>query len=372
MNGALSKTVKPHSSLKLLTTTQPMQQLKQVILAFALIVCGAAYATAQATPDSLRADSVLLSVFNTGAKYRLTPATFAPRTTGAELLTEMVMVQDTIVSFVETGGNGTTFLPPSLLAKMPDSLRRSFEAQKLMKPVVTHRCDKPITADVKGKVVIMTLGTCDPSLMCLNAQRAGAKALVLIHPNNNRDSILLKTGAFTDSIKIPCYTVRRDIGARMSALMPSHVGIKRPVVMDEDAQGLKAQNGNGSQSTTAKKDAEKLGDKGENEDKTGENTEGGKKADALPQIVNSSKQQFSVSPNPANDVATLAFNLSKKTDFTLDILNEAGQMMLRRSFDNAQTGSLDFDTRAWASGAYFIHLTDGKGVKTVKRLVVQH
>ena len=100
-----------------------MQQLKQSILAFALIVCGAAYATAQATPDSLRADSVLLSVFNTGAKYRLTPATFAPRTTGAELLTEMVMVQDTIVSFVETGGNGTTFLPPSLLAKMPDSLR---------------------------------------------------------------------------------------------------------------------------------------------------------------------------------------------------------------------------------------------------------
>jgi hypothetical protein len=47
-------------------------------------------------------------------------------------------------------------------------------------------------------------------------------------------------------------------------------------------------------------------------------------------------------------------------------------MMLRQSLPNAQTGSLDFDTRTWASGAYFIHLTDGKGVKTVKRLVVQH
>jgi hypothetical protein len=33
---------------------------------------------------------------------------------------------------------------------------------------------------------------------------------------------------------------------------------------------------------------------------------------------------------------------------------------------------LHIDTRAWASGAYFFHLTDGKGVKTVKRLVVQH
>jgi hypothetical protein len=60
-----------------------VSKLKQSILAFALIVCGAINATAQATP-----------------------ATFAPRTTGAELLTEMVMVQDTIVAFVEAGGNG--------------------------------------------------------------------------------------------------------------------------------------------------------------------------------------------------------------------------------------------------------------------------
>ena len=348
-----------------------MQQLKQSILVIALIVCGAAYATAQATPDSLRADSVLLSVFNTGAKYRLTPATFAPRTTGAELLTEMVMVQDTSVSFVETGGNGTTFLPPSLLAKMPDSLRQAFESQRLMKPVVTRRCDKPITADVKGKVVIMSLGTCDPSLMCLNAQRAGAKAIVLIHPDNHRDSILLKTGAFTDSITIPCYTVCCDVCARMSALIPSQVGIKKPVIMDEDAQGLKTQNGNGNTSTTATKDATRLADDEQTEGKKGENTEGGKKSDSLQLAINSLKQQVVLSPNPANDVATLAFKLSKKTDLTLEIVNEAGQVILRKSLQAAQTGSLDFDTRDWASGVYFIHLTDGKGVKTVKRLVVQ-
>ena len=356
-----------------------MQQLKQHLLAFALIVCGAINATAQATPDSLRADSVLLSVFNTGAKYRLTPATFAPRTTGAELLTEMVMVQDTIVSFVETGGNGTTFLPPSLLAKMPDSLKRAFESQRLMKPVVTHKCDKPITADVKGKVVIMSLGTCDPSLMCLNAQRVGAKAIVLIHPNNNRDSILLKTGAWIDSIKIPCYTVRRDIGAKMSALMPSQVGIKKPEIMDEDAQGLKARNGNGNQSTIATKDAAKMAEK-DGVMARNEATEGASsKADSAKLAANGIvltktglEAQFMLSPNPANDVATLTFNLSTKMDVTLEILNEAGQIMGRRSLEGVQTGALDFDTRAWASSAYFIHLTDGKDLKMVKRLVVQH
>jgi Secretion system C-terminal sorting domain len=77
-------------------------------------------------------------------------------------------------------------------------------------------------------------------------------------------------------------------------------------------------------------------------------------------------------PNPANDVATLTFNLSKKADLMLEILNGSGQILLRRALQNTQTGSLDSDTREWASGAYFIHLTDGKAVKTVKRLVVQN
>ena len=80
----------------------------------------------------------------------------------------------------------------------------------------------------------------------------------------------------------------------------------------------------------------------------------------------------SLSPNPANDVATLAFNLGKKTDLTVEILNEAGQVILRRSLQGTQTGSFNFDTLNWGSGAYFIHLTDDRGIKTVKRLVVQH
>jgi hypothetical protein len=81
---------------------------------------------------------------------------------------------------------------------------------------------------------------------------------------------------------------------------------------------------------------------------------------------------FSLSPNPANDVATLTFNLSKATDLKLEVLNEAGQLMFRKPLQGVQTSSIDFDTKDWGSGAYFIHLTDVKGVKELKRLVVQH
>jgi hypothetical protein len=348
-----------------------MQHTMRNLVAFAIIAFSTSFCTAQ-TPDSLRADSVLLSVFNTGAKYRLTPATFAPRTTGEEILTEMVEVQDTVIRFVETAGNGTTFMPPLLIEQLSDSMRLALEAQKLMRPVVTHKCEKQITADVKGKIVLMTLGTCDPSLMCLNAQRAGAKAIILIHPNNNRDSIKLTIGAFKDSLKIPCYTVRREIGERMSALMPSQVGIQKPAVMPEDAQALKSRTAN-NPSTTATKDAVKTVENGENtEGVAGSTVADVRSPNNLTSAKTPAKVQFNLSPNPANDMATFTFNLSKKTDISIEIMNEAGQLMLRKALKNAELGSFNFDTREWASGAYFIHLTDGKGLKVVKRLVVQH
>jgi hypothetical protein len=342
-----------------------MQHTMRNLVAFATIVFRASFCAAQ-TPDSLRADSVLLSVFNTGVKYRLTPATFAPRSTGEELLTEMVMVQDTVVSFVEMVGNGTTFLPPLLVEQMPDSVRLALETRKLMRAVVTHRCDKPITADVKDKIVLMTLGTCDPSLMCLNAQRVGAKAIILCHPNNNRDSIQLSSGAFADSITIPCYTVRRDIGERMSALMPSQVGIKKPEVMPEDAQGLKGRSNNNT-STTATKEVPQLAENAENTEGVAGNSMTDIQSTNSPTSTKSStKMSLNLSPNPANDMSTLTLNLSKKVDIAIEIMNEAGQIMRRKTLQNIQVGSLDIDTREWASGAYFIHLTDGKGVKMVK------
>ena len=82
-----------------------MQQLKKYVLVVLMMAAFATFCAAQAT------DSVLLSVFNTGAKYRLTPATFGAPTTGAELLTEMVFVHDTVVSFVTTPSDGTNLTP---------------------------------------------------------------------------------------------------------------------------------------------------------------------------------------------------------------------------------------------------------------------
>jgi Secretion system C-terminal sorting domain len=336
-----------------------MQQLKQYILAVFMIAIGATYCAAQAT------DTIELSVFNTGVKYRLVVATFGKPQTGAELLTEMMLVHDTIMSYVATGSNGTTFLPPTLVAKMPDSLRRAFQAQKLMKPVITTRCDKPITANVKDKVVLMTLGTCDPSVMCLNAQNAGAKAVVLIHSSNNLDSILLKKGPGREELKITCYTVTRTTGDKIIALLPSHVGIKKRVVTPN--QNLVAQTNNGAAKA---EDAVKIA---ENDADT-EGSSGSALSDV--QSTNaptksSAKVKFGISPNPTNDQTTLTYQFSKPTDATVVVETASGQVVLSQQLKGVTAGSLNIQTVEWANGTYILSLQSGKDIKT-KKFVVQH
>ncbi len=336
-----------------------MQQLRKYVLVVFMIAVGATYCAAQAT------DTIELSVFNTGAKYRLIVATFGKPQTGAEWLTDMVFVSDTVMSYVATGSNGTTFLPPTLLAKMPDSLRRAFQAQKIMKPVVTTRCDKPITANVKDKVVLMELGTCDPSVMCLNAQNAGAKAVILIHSSNNLDSILLKKGLGRDELKITCYTVTRATGTKIAALLPSHVGIKRRVVTPN--QALIAQTNNGITTTEAKNAVKMTENDADTEGSFGE-------ANSAPPTANSAsktKIKFGISPNPSHDQTTLTYQFSQPTDVTLFIENITGQLIQRQLLRGITVGSVDIFTAEWANGTYILSMQYGKEMKT-KKFEVQH
>jgi Secretion system C-terminal sorting domain/PA domain len=85
---------------------------------------------------------------------------------------------------------------------------------------------------VKDKIVIMDLNKdCDVTLLCLNVQRAGAKAFVVVHNSNSNGNIKLpKQGAYKDSIRIPIFTIRRSLGEKITTMMPSLVGIslRRP------------------------------------------------------------------------------------------------------------------------------------------------
>jgi Secretion system C-terminal sorting domain/PA domain len=340
-------------------------QHQKILTAFVAVCLSVGPLAAQIVPQN-RQDTIVLSVYNANQRFMLYQAPFGTPIPTTTVLVNMVAAFDTAFVWQQaTVADSTGQLP--------------------MQQIITHPCDK-FTGNVRDKVAIIRLNpTCDASQTFFNAQKAGAKAVILIHTTNSKDSVWLSPQspyAFADSIRIPCYTVRREMGEKMSGLLPSLVGIARPDSVPSDIQALRgATTNNGSQSTTANHVGIGMSDVGNtanSQSGLGTSNIGNgatvnvSKTETPKADIKNATSAFSLSPNPANDMATLVFNLSQKTDLTLEILNEAGQMMFRRALQNAQTGSLDVDTRAWASGAYFIHLTDGKGVKTVKRLVVQH
>ena len=165
----------------------------------------------------------------------MTPAAFgAASTWTSPLLKEMVVVYDTLVTKTRRATPDTSGRRPMMF-------------------VTTHVCGK-LDRKVKGKVVLMEWDTlCDPSLIARNVQRDSGLALVLIHHRNHRDSIQIgRTGMqasgantqaspiqWADSIRIPVYSVRREMGAKIGKMVPSLVGITRPDTMPADAQGLR-------------------------------------------------------------------------------------------------------------------------------------
>ena len=340
------------------------------VLLAAFVVLPLAATIAQ-TPEHLRPDSVLLSVYNTGNLYRLTPASFAPRTLREELLTDMVWVSDTIVRFEDSGI--TTTLPEQLLSKMPDSLRQKYTNQKLMQMVTNRKCDKAINpSEVQDKVVIMELGTCDASQKALMAQRAGAKAIILVHNNNLPTNIQVTWGHYQDSIKIPCYTVRKDIGKRISAMLPSKVGIKRPDTMPVNAEALTMTN-NGNKSAQSQQSKDKADAPSENTENPPQNPNFANNLNNSPfKLADGTGYNWRISPNPTSDYTTIEYRFSKPTDVTIEVFNELGQVLSRTDYKAAQSGIIDVDVVNWASGIYSVHLTPKGNTPSVKKVVVQH
>lgn len=241
--------------------------------------------------------------------------------------------------------------------------------KKPMRGVVDRQCTK-LSGDVQGKVALVRMNpACDVSFTCLMAQRMGAKMVVMIHTTNSVDSVTLEkknkqTYAYQDSIKIPCYTVRNEIGSRLMQMLPSLVGVKVPDGVINDIQTLQAQPNNNQlpfattladkQKAQADKEAvEAAAQKLENERRASPNVKG-----------------WQLSPNPANTEALLQFNFETSQSLIVDIFNAAGQMVTNYNLPTSQMGTLGIDVSSWANGVYSVRMTRGE-LQEVKQLVVQ-
>jgi surface antigen len=301
------------------------------------VVCVAASSHAQ------KKDTVVLSVYNNNQRFMLYPMPFGKNKPDKHFTAEMVLALDTVNT-------------------LQTSTTRDSSGKFPKRWVTTRRCGK-LPKNIKGKVVLMPINTtCDISTQVLNAQTAGALAVIIIHTTNRTDSVILPklTGnaRYVDEnkVKIPCFTVRNVIGTKITAMLPSLVGIRRPdsigVVQALTQGGLTGTAAQAvlqaQQDSTAKAEYDKY-----------------IAAQAFTKIG------WELAPNPVHDEAVLVYNFEKSGKFTVEVFNEAGQMVTNYQLPDAKSGKLTIPVTAWQNGIYNVSLSNG-GFRQNKRLVVAH
>lgn len=297
--------------------------------------------------NNSRADTTLLGIYSTGARFTLTRADFGQQTP-TDILTDMVMAYDTVEVSTTTADTSRT------------RIKKSYE----------KRCNKisefVLNRDYyKDKIVLIEYNKdCDYTQTCFLAQKAGAKAFVFIHNSNSNGNIhLSKKGSYKDSIRIPVFIVGKEKGEQISALLPSKAGIKTktpPPIQSRVA----------NDSTITNVLLTKQPDNGIGDVNLNQNEQTATNAD-LTNAIGTTKQGFSVSPNPTRNQANIAYQFTKPTDVTIEAKAASGQVIFSRLLRGATVGNLDIQTADWVNGTYFVTLQYGKEVQT-KKLVVRH
>lgn len=312
---------------------------KKILLLF-MLLSAATISQAQ----SVKADTFYLSVYNTGARIEITPADFGGKVT-QDLMGTMVRAFDTVMVLKANGVTDST-------------------GKKRLRHEAERRADR-ISKDIKDKIVVMELNKdIDVTQTCMNVQRGGAKALILIHTSNKKEDIKLKkVGIYVDSLRIPCFTVRNASGDSLWSILPSVAGIKAPSL--PPVQTL--QQNSTLLNTAQAMNKETANPTGVDATTGPNNTQGA----SFTNSYSTDKIGWQVSPNPAGQEAILHYNFTQAAPLSIEVFNEAGQLFTNYNLPNNTTGTLNIDVSSWVTGIYSVRLINGN-LKEVKRLVVQH
>ncbi len=327
-----------------LLTKQKIKNMKKDLIFLLLCTIIATSLTAQ----NQKRDTVVLSLYNNNERYMLYPMPFGKDKPDNDFVAEMVVSLDTIVLLKADSKKDST-------GKFP-------------KRWLTERTCGKVPLNVKGKVALLNINAeCDISTQVLNAQEAGALAVIVIHTTNSKDSVTLPKKSNTvnydndSKVKIPCFTVRKEIGMTLMQLTPSLVGMIKPKADIPTTQSLHTANDSlfsTVQLTVQKNSIDALA-----------NTELDKNTPNQNQSFN--RIGWEVSPNPATSEAILNYNFSSTSMLIIEVFNEVGQTVTNYNISNAQTGKLVINVSSWQAGAYNVRMITNK-TREIKRFVVTH
>lgn len=311
-----------------------------------LLLCSAI--ATSLTAQNQKRDTVVLSVYNNNQRFMLYPMPFGKDRPDNDFVAEMVVSLDTVVLLkADSKKDSTGKYPKRWLAE--------------------RTCGK-VPLNVKGKVALLNINPdCDVSTQVLNAQEAGALAVIVIHTTNSKDSVVLpkKSNIIKydndNKVKIPCFTVRKEVGMTLMQLTPSLVGIIKPKADVPNTQSLQTANDSlfsTVQLTVQKTSMDALS-----------NTELDKNTTNQNQPFN--RIGWQISPNPATSEAILNYNFTNASMLIIEVFNELGQTVIHYNIPNAQTGKLVINVSNWQTGAYNVRMITNN-TREIKRFVVTH
>jgi Secretion system C-terminal sorting domain len=79
---------------------------------------------------------------------------------------------------------------------------------------------------------------------------------------------------------------------------------------------------------------------------------------------------LNVYPNPTSNATQVIYNFSETVDLNITVSNTIGQQLYNVALGAVQHGTHNIDLKNFATGVYFIQMTDGTNLLT-KRLVVE-
>ena len=84
--------------------------------------------------------------------------------------------------------------------------------------------------------------------------------------------------------------------------------------------------------------------------------------------IETTKQQFSLYPNPASSTLNMDMQLDKTENVSVSFVNTLGEVVMTKNIGSLQSGNntLSFDINDLASGVYFVNVTTSKGVSMNK------
>jgi hypothetical protein len=363
--------------------------MKKTLMSILLLV-----ATISTAAYGQRADSSTLAVFNTARNFTVLSADFGADIT-KDLIGEMTMAFDTIMVLKEYTQADSTGRKP---------MRHQME-----------RSATKISSNLTDKIALIDFNKdYDVTLMCLKVQRAGAKAIVIIHESSDKKLYkLLKKGLYKDSIRIPCYTIPNNRGEHIVQLLPSIVGIKMPALstqnltqntilnLDATAEGNKSHvswvNNTGTvndyfilqrfnPNTGVYEDLLTVNTKTvegneyytsfDNEPSEGDNiyrvklvlNDGTSRFSDEKTVVFHTTNGIVLYPNPAHDILTINFKGYTGKAIDITVFDVQGKRLMSKHIDKLQTSDYTLEIPENTAVGQHLILIEAKGKKDVVRL----